>query len=160
LGRQRIATITGPLNTTAGEDRAAGYRNALNQRGLTVDERLVVEGDFTEAGGYFAARRLLDCVPDAVFAASDIMAQGAMRALHERGLRIPEDVAVVGFDDLRPSSRSNPSLTTMRQPIRRLGIKLVETLLDIVENGNRPPRRVIFDTELVIRDSCGSHLVR
>jgi DNA-binding LacI/PurR family transcriptional regulator len=83
------------------------------------------------------------------------MALGAMRAIREAGLAIPDDIALVSFDDLPIASRANPPLTTIRQPIRYLGIKLVEILLDILANGPTPPRRVIFGTQLVIRESCG-----
>jgi LacI family transcriptional regulator len=103
---------------------------------------------------------LLEHKPDAIFAASDMMALGGLRALRDAGLSAPGDVAVIGFDDLPPVGSANPPLTTVRQPIRRMGIKLVETLLDIIENGNHPPRRIVFDTELVIRESCGSGISR
>jgi LacI family transcriptional regulator len=83
------------------------------------------------------------------------MAVGVMRALREENISIPEDIALVGFDDLPPARTSIPPLTTVRQPIQRFGNKLVEILLDILSNGPEPPRRIIFDTELVIRESCG-----
>ena len=154
LGRRRIGTVTGSLNTTVGLDRFQGYKRGLSESNLSFDKLLVAEGDFTEDSGYYCAQRLLPHKPDALFIASDIMALGGMRAIHEAGLKVPEDIAIVGFDDLPPATRSNPPLTTVRQPIRRLGIKLVETLSDVIENGPNPPRRVIFGTELVIRDSA------
>jgi len=158
LGYSRIGTITGPLNTTAGQDRYEGYRRAVDRRGLTLNDNLVAEGDYTETGAYYAMQRLLEQKPDAIFAASDAMALGALRAIREANLSVPGDIAVVSFDDLPPAVTANPPLTTMRQPVRRMGVKLMETLLDIIENGSRPPRRIIFDTELVIRGSCGSNL--
>ena len=121
LGRTRVATITGPQNMIAGADRLAGYLAALRDRGVVSDPGLIAEGDFTEAGGYRAMQQFLARRPDAVFAASDIMAIGALRALREAGLRVPEDVAVVGFDDLPQAARTEPPLTTVRQPIYRLG---------------------------------------
>jgi LacI family transcriptional regulator len=154
LGYKRIATIAGPLSTTAGLDRYEGYQRAIQESGMALDERLIVEGDFSEAGGYYAAKQLLVDQPDAIFIASDMMAVGALRAIREAGLSVPGNLGIVGFDDLPPATMSNPALTTVRQPIRRLGIRLVETLLDIIENGPFPPRRIIFDTELVIRESC------
>lgn len=157
LGRRRIGTITGSLNTTVGLDRLEGYKRALNESNLTFDEALYAEGDFSESSAYYGVQRLLPHKPDALFIASDIMALGAMRAVHEAGLSVPEDVAIVGYDDLPPATRSTPPLTTIRQPIRRLGLKLVEILLDIIEKGPSPPRRVIFGTELVIRESCGAN---
>jgi DNA-binding LacI/PurR family transcriptional regulator len=84
------------------------------------------------------------------------MALGAWRALRDAGLRVPEDIAIVGFDDLEPSSTGRPRLTTIRQPVVRTGTEAVNILQDIIENGLLPPRRVVFDTELVIRESCGA----
>ena len=156
LGRKRIATITGPMNNLAGVNRLNGYRNALRDRGRRPEERLIAHGDFTEASGYAAMQQLLAHHPDAVFVASDTMAVGALRALHSAGLRVPQDVAVVGFDDLPHSGTFSPPLTTIRQPIKRAGMIAFETLLDIVEHGLEPPRRIILPTELVIRQSCGA----
>jgi LacI family transcriptional regulator len=155
-GRQRIATITGPVNSTVGIDRKEGYRKALIERGREINEGLIREGDFTEAGGYYAMQQLLPANPDAVFAASDIMAIGAMRAALDAGLRIPEDIAFVGFDDLPIATLSDIQLTTIRQPVVSFGAKAVEILIDLIENGITPPRHIIMDTELVIRDSCGT----
>jgi DNA-binding LacI/PurR family transcriptional regulator len=88
------------------------------------------------------------------------MAVGALRAIREAHLVIPDDIAIVGFDDIPPAAQATPRLTTVRQPIRRMGIKLVETLVDIMENGSTPPRRVLFGTELIVRDSCGAMKIR
>jgi LacI family transcriptional regulator len=156
LGYGRIATITGPAATTVGLDRRQGYLNALRDRGLAFDAGLVVEGDFTEAGGYFAMRQLLPARPDAVFAASDMMALGALRALREAGLSVPGNVAVVGFDDLPAAAYADPPLTTVRQPIRQTGTQAVEILLDLLNNPTQSARRVTLTTDLIIRSSCGS----
>lgn len=156
LGYQKIATITGALNTSVGIDRLEGYRQALQARGLVVNDQMIAEGDFTETSAYFATKRLVANQPQAIFVASDTMAIGAYKALREMGLSIPDDIALIGFDDLPPSTITDPQLTTIRQPIRRFGYKAVEILLDIIQNGPNPPRRIIFDTELVIRGSCGS----
>jgi LacI family transcriptional regulator len=158
LGCTRVATITGPQNMTAGADRLTGYLAALRNRGLVSDPSLIAEGDFTEAGGYRAMQQLLACRLDALFAASDIMAIGAMRALREASLRVPEDVAVVGFDDLPQSTHSDPPLTTVRQPIYRLGSTTVDSLLDLIAYPDSSPRRIVLPTELVVRASCGSAL--
>jgi LacI family transcriptional regulator len=131
---------------------------ALRDRGLVSDPLLIVEGDFTEAGGYRAMQQLLACQPDAIFAGSDIMAIGAMRALREAGLRVPEDVAVVGFDDVPQAARVEPPLTTVRQPIHRLGATTVDSLLDLISYPDSTPRRIVLPTELVVRASCGSAL--
>ena len=156
LGRKRIGTITGPTSSTVGIDRLEGYRKAMMERNLPVDEHLIVEGDFTEAGGYYAMQKLISYRPDAIFAASDMMAIGAMRALNEDNIRIPDDIALIGFDDLPMSSYSNVSLTTIRQPVVESGICTIETLIDMIENGITQPRHIIMDTELIIRDSCGA----
>ncbi|MCZ2096097.1 MAG: LacI family transcriptional regulator [Anaerolineae bacterium] len=155
LGYQRIATITGPLDSTAGIDRRAGYVKALRERGREIDDSLIAEGDFSRDSGYSAMRRLLPHRPDAVFAASDTMAFGALAALHDAGLKTPDDVALIGFDDLPPTMRSNPPLTTIRQPVRRNGMLAVEILLDLLKTGPHPPRHIILPTELVIRATCG-----
>jgi len=155
-GHRRIGTITGPLDSSAGDDRQRGYLNALQERQIPVEEELIVEGDFSEAGGYHAMKKLLPVQPEAVFAASDIMAVGAMRAVREAGLKIPDDIAFVGFDDLQMPIPPNPLLTTVRQPIYRFGVTAVDILIDMINHENTTPRRVIMSTELVIRESCGS----
>jgi LacI family transcriptional regulator len=156
LGRRRIGTITGALNTTAGLDRREGYRKALEENGIPVNQSLIVEGDFTEIGAFDAMQRLLTRRPDAVFVASDLMAVGALNAIQQAGLSVPDDIAVVGYDDLPPATTARPPLTTIHQPVLRFGAKAVEMLIDIIENGLYPPRQVILDTELVVRESCGA----
>ena len=150
--------IAGPSNSAAGLDRKEGYLKALHERGQDVDESLIIDGDFTEASGYYAMQHLLAAKTEAVFVASDIMAIGAMRAVRETGLSIPEDVAFASFDDIPLATMQTPQLTTIRQPINRQGINAVEILIDIIENGTKPARRIILDTELVIRESCGASL--
>lgn len=156
LGYQRIGTIAGPDNSTVGIDRLEGYRQALLEHGQGLDDALIAVGDFTEGSGYAALRSILPARPEAVFVASDLMAVGAMRAARSAGLRIPDDIAFVGFDDLPIAARAECPLTTVRQPITEFGFKAVETLIDVMENGIEPARRVIMDTELVVRDSCGA----
>jgi LacI family transcriptional regulator len=158
LGYKRIGTITGMMNSTTGIDRMKGYLKALDKHGREVDEALIAEGDFSELSGYTAMKTLLPTGPDAIFAASDTMAIGAMRAVRDVGLRVPEDVAFIGFDDLPIASQPDIQLTTVRQPIVGFGSKAVETLIDLIENGIKPSRRIIMDTELVIRSSCGASL--
>lgn len=156
LGYQRIGTITGLMSSTAGIDRMEGYRKAILEKGWEIDENLIAAGDFSEESGFYALKQLLPARPDAIFAASDTMAIGAMRAAREVGLRIPTDMAFVGFDDLPIASQAEVRLTTVRQPIIQFGVKAVEILIDVIENGIKPSRRIIMDTELVIRDSCGA----
>jgi LacI family transcriptional regulator len=156
LGRKRIGTIYGPAASTVGLDRKEGYRKALSENGIQVDKSLMVEGDFTEASGYLAMQQLVSAKPDAIFAASDAMAIGAIRAVREMGLRVPEDIAFVGFDDLPTATISNVQLTTVRQPVVQFGIRAVEALLDQIENDDKQPHRIIMDTELIIRETCGA----
>jgi LacI family transcriptional regulator len=156
LGYRRIGTITGPANRTVGMDRKEGYLKALRTHGLAVDQSLIVEGSFTEVSGYEAMQKLLVSRPDAVFAASDIMAIGAMRAVRQAGLHIPEDIAFVGFDDLPSATLADNKLTTVRQPVHQFGVKAVEVLIDLIENGIKPARHTTFGTELIVRESCGA----
>lgn len=156
LGRRRVGHISGPLDTSVGRDRREGYAQALARRGRSLDGELIVEGDFSETGGYEACRQLLRIGVDAIFAASDKMAFGALRALREAGRRMPEEVAVIGFDDLEAAAISHPALTTVRQPIRENGASAVELLLDVVANGQETARQIILPTQLIIRESCGA----
>ena len=151
--RKRVATITGPLNMIAGNDRYTGYVKALQQRGFDVDKNLVVEGDFTEESGYLAMQKLLPFSPDGVFAASDVMAIGAIRAAREAGLRIPEEISFVGFDDLQIAAQVVPPLTSIRQPTERMGSLAVDTLIDCIKNPDTQTRHLLLSTELVVRGS-------
>lgn len=156
LGYQRIAHIAAPANKTVGIDRRQGYISALMEAGLAVEDELIAYGNFTQDSGYIAMRQLLSQHPDAVCVGSDVMALGAMNAIHEAGLHIPEDVAVMGFDDLAPASAATPPLTTIRQPVARTGSLAVETLIDILDTGPEPLRHIILPTEIVVRASCGA----
>jgi LacI family transcriptional regulator len=153
-GYRRIATVCGPQNMIAGVDRLKGYKAGLEQCGIAFDPTLVAEGDFSEESGYHAMQRLLPFRPQAVFAASDTMAVGVLRALQESGLRVPEDIAVAGFDDMPFAANTTPPLTTVRQPVERMGEAAAETLIDLIEHPNSPPCRAILPTELVIRATC------
>jgi LacI family transcriptional regulator len=161
-GRKRIAAITGPQGTFVGKERYRGYVQGLAEAGLGLEPDWVAEGNFSEESGYTAMQVFLQCEkdskcgrPDAVFAASDAMAEGAQRAIQEAGLRVPEDVALVGFDDLPTSSRSTPPLTTIRQPIMQEGKAAAEMLIDLLEHPEDGPQKLIFPVELVVRESSG-----
>lgn len=148
-GRRRIATIAGPPDMTAAQDRLDGYREAL----AGSDRRSIVAmGDFTRESGAHAMRQLLEDDPgiDAVFAASDLMAIGALGALKAAGRRVPDDVAVAGFDDIEPARFSEPPLTTVRQPVAEVAACIVRMLL----RDEPPAEPVILPTELVVRDSA------
>jgi LacI family transcriptional regulator len=159
LGYERIGHITGHMNNQAALKRLDGYTNALKKAGREVEEELIVTGDYTELSGFEAMKSLLEQGVDAVFAASDSMAVGAIRAVQAAGLSVPEDVAIIGFDDLPVAIRSEPQLTTIRQPIRRAGSMAVEMLLDILDNGPEPVRRKTLPIELVVGESCGGTLL-
>jgi LacI family transcriptional regulator len=151
LGCKRIGLIIGSFEPYHSQERLASYRKVLEERGLPVEERLIVVQD----DGYQAIQQLLPHKPDAIFFATRITLD-VFRGLREAGLRVPDDIALVGFDDLPLAQQMAPPLTTMRQPMAAMGKRLVEILLDIIENGPTPPRHVIFEQELVIRQSCGA----
>ncbi|MFI7577648.1 LacI family DNA-binding transcriptional regulator [Micromonospora sp. NPDC049497] len=151
-GRRRIATIAGPQDMVAGVERLAGYREAVAAAGLP---EMVAVGDFTRESGWAAMRHLLSRHPDldAVFAASDLMAHAALRALREAGRRVPDDVAVIGFDDIETAAYTDPPLTTVRQPILELGRQGTRQLLRLAAGETIEPS-VVLPTELVLRDSA------
>ncbi|XVV12267.1 LacI family DNA-binding transcriptional regulator [Actinoplanes sp. CA-131856] len=152
-GRKRIATIAGPQDMVAGIDRLAGYRATLEEAGLPQHTAF---GDFTRESGLAAMRSLLEADPhlDAVFAASDMMAHGALVALRQAGRRVPADVAVIGFDDFEISRYSDPPLTTVRQPIGDMGRTMARQLLGLINGDAGLPDAVVLPTELVVRDSA------
>jgi DNA-binding LacI/PurR family transcriptional regulator len=152
LGRRRIATITGLADTEVGRSRLRGYRDALAAGDQTP--YAVEASDFTVAGGAEAMRALLDTRPDldAVFIANDNMAAGALSVLRERGYRVPDDVAVVGFDDLEIAVRTDPPLTTVHQPIRALGGEMARMLTALLDG--QQPSSLILPTRVVVRRSA------
>lgn len=154
-GRRRIGTVAGPSDMVPGADRRTGWEKALLDAGRTPEASLVADGDFTRAGGAAATRALLDHHPDldGLFVASDLMALGALDALREAGRRVPDDVAVVGFDDSELARTAEPALTTVRQPIEQLGSEMARLLLEQVDEG-AAPRGEVLRTELVVRRSA------
>jgi LacI family transcriptional regulator len=161
LGHTRIGCITNapPLTDTAAADRLLGYRSALERRRIRFDETLVRHASFDERSGLDAMTSLLelDPPPTAVFVASDEVALGALKAAKLARARVPDDVALVGFDDLPFSPYVEPALTTVRVPAREIGVVAARSLIDAIShpNGRRKPSTVLA-TELVIRDSSGS----
>jgi DNA-binding LacI/PurR family transcriptional regulator len=152
--RQRVATITGPLDMTVSADRFDGYRDAIESTG--IGDELVAHADFTAEGGRRAMAELLERDPsvDGVFVASDLMAFGALGQLAAAGRRVPEDVAVVGFDDVDDAATASPPLTTMRQPFAELTRSLAELLQRRIAGEAAPDEQVVFPTELVRRASA------
>lgn len=153
-GCAQVATITGPLDVPASQDRLTGFRDALARHGFPYVP--IAEGGFTSASGEAAMERLLAEHPgiDGVFAANDLMAQGALLVLQKHGRRVPEDVALVGFDDSGPALSCRPRLTTVRQPVEDMAAGMSRLLLDHVEEPGLRPRSVIFEPSLVVRDSA------
>ncbi|HMO58456.1 MAG TPA: LacI family DNA-binding transcriptional regulator [Roseiflexaceae bacterium] len=163
-GHRRIGCITGPVVTQLARDRIQGYRHTLEQHGLVFDPDLMRGGDYTASSGYEAAIQLLERPdrPTAIFAFNDMMAIGAIRAINERGMRVPEDVAVIGFDGIGLTEHTCPPLSTIAQPIPRMSGIAISMLLERI-NGTGPldSRTIIVDPQLIIRQSTvGMHALR
>ncbi|PPA70821.1 LacI family DNA-binding transcriptional regulator [Jeotgalibacillus proteolyticus] len=157
LGHKRVAHISGGLNNRISFDRQDGYLDALTEHGLKRDNRLIREGDFTFTSGYNQMQELLSLRdrPTALFAASDEMAMGAIKAAKEKGINVPEDLAVVGFDNIRFSSFFEPGLTTVAQPAVEMGSASMELLLEHIKDPNFKPAERVLKSELIVRESCG-----
>lgn len=152
LGRHRIGHVSGTRGTVAGEDRISGYLRAMERAGLPTDD-LVVDGSFNKTSGVAAASELLEREVDAIFCANDATAEGVLESVVARGLRVPDDVALAGFDDLEFAARLHPPLTTVRQYVPQQGVEAAHTLYQLLRDPGGGPRRVILPTELVIRQS-------
>lgn len=157
LGHRRIAIIKGLARDTCSADRYEGYKQALLAADIPLDEDLVGDGDWTAACGYHFTQRFLQLPspPTALLSSNDMMAAGVVRAAHELALKIPDDLAIVGFDDLDQTTMIFPELTTVRQPCVEMGQRAAEILIDQLEHENEEPVHEILPTTLVIRASCG-----
>lgn len=159
-GYQRFAYISGSNLTCDSAERLRGLRDSLAGRGLALDDRYIAPGDYLRGSGYEAMQRLLalDPLPDVVFAANDQMASDALLVINEYGLRVPEDIAIAGFDDVPLASYITPALTTVHQPTYELGFQAAQAALNIVKE-EKPiePMHVVLPTRLVVRRSCGCH---
>lgn len=155
LGHRRIAQVATSKNA-AGIDRDSGYKTALAENNIPLDEKLIVFADFSESQAYQVTQDLLKQKPTAIFVQSDWMAIGVIRAIQDAGLRIPEDIAIVSFDDLPIATRDKPHLSTIRQPITATGKAAVATLLKVIENPSIEQQAVFLPVELIIRDTCGA----
>lgn len=156
LGHTSIATITGPKNEECTQDRFEGYRQKLLESGLNLEEDLIAMGDWTAASGGQAIRQFLASeVPyTAVFAQNDQMAVGAIRALRDAGLRVPQDISIIGYDDIPLASYIDPPLTTVHQPMDDFGRHGAQLLIDAVQNPEHEPKHVRLDTQIIKRKSC------
>jgi len=158
LGHKRIAIVNGPLELTTARDRQLGYEDALREAGLGVEQNLIVHCPFTQSEGRAAMRRLLELAdpPTAVFAGSNLLTLGALQAIHERQLAIPEEIAIVGFDEMPWAMSLRPPLTTVAQPAFDVGRTAAELLLGRVREPSLPRRQVVLETQLIVRSSCGA----
>jgi LacI family transcriptional regulator len=157
-GHRRIATITGMIEKRPGIDRLRGYRAGLQELGLAYRDEYVAYGDFYFESGRAATARLLALPepPTAIFAGADLTALGAIRAATEAGLRIPEDLSVVGFDDIQIAPHVNPPLTTVRQDKSGLGRAAADALIAMIEGARERPALVTLPVELVARGSTAA----
>ncbi len=155
LGHRRIGCITGPSDVTPSADRVTGYRRVLEAFGVPVDERLIVKGDFRCESGYRTTHSLLAMgnPPTAIFACNDMMAIGVICEALELGLRVPGEVSVVGFDDVRLASFTNPPLTTVAQPKYEMGTVATRLLIERMHDLDMPARRRVFDVSILVRQS-------
>lgn len=158
LGHTRIGLINGPASIATSRERLQGYRQALDRHDVPFDESLVRQGPPRRETGYDLAQSLLcaDDPPSALFAANNQLALGALEYVRDAGLRIPDDVAVVSFDDAPWAKLLDPPLTTVRQPSYEIGRRSVELLFDRIASPNRPPALVVLQPELIVRRSCGA----
>jgi LacI family transcriptional regulator len=158
LGHTRIGFITGSMDLGASADRLEGYQSALRANHIPYLPDLVCESSFQQSEGYTCGLTLLkqNPPPTAIFASNDVMAMGVMDAVRENGKRIPEDISVIGFDDIPQASMVRPALTTIRQPLRNMGAVAAQMLLDMFKDPDTNPKRIELPTELVIRESCQS----
>jgi LacI family transcriptional regulator len=156
LGHRRIALINGQLQMEAAQARRDGYKQALLEAGIAIDAELMVEGFYSDAVAYQATLQLLDLLqpPTAIFASSDTMAIGALRAIRHRGLRVPNDIALIGYDDLPLATYATPPLTSVRQPISEMAAHAVRVLIEQIR-GQGPVTSVRLPARLVVRESCG-----
>jgi LacI family transcriptional regulator len=155
LGHTRIAFISGDERLTAAQDRARGFNDAMRQQGLRPEASLTAIGRFSQAMGFKAASHLLKLKrpPTAIFAANDLSAFGAIAAAHELGMRVPDDVSIIGFDDVPMASQVYPPLTTIRQPLQQMGRSAVNILLARIAGIELPSDRITLPTDLILRNS-------
>jgi LacI family transcriptional regulator len=154
LGHEKIIYLSGPLNIRLSMDRLEGYKKALLDNNLKYDETLIIEGSYNSEFGYETIKNMvIDEDITAIFCGNDLIAIGAMNGLKEKGINIPEDISVVGFDDIYISSLVTPSLTTVNQPSYKIGYLAVETLINILENKEDLDNEVEIKLELVVRES-------
>ncbi len=157
LGHRRIGLVGAPLHVSVGLERRQGYEKALREREIPVDETIIRTGNFKESGGYGAASELLglDPRPTAIFAVNNLMTMGTLQAIHERGLRIPRDISIIGFDDMPWLPLLVPPLTAVRQPTYQIGAEAARLLFRRLREGSQEPvKTIVLQPELIIRGSA------
>ncbi|WP_134698690.1 LacI family DNA-binding transcriptional regulator [Ammoniphilus sp. YIM 78166] len=156
LGHERIGMISGPMNSVLGRDRIKGFYQAMARNQLEVNPVLVQEGDFSYESGYNLMEKLLALKhgPTAIFAANDEMAFGIINAIESKGLRVPDDISVIGFDDIKFSSIFKPGLSTISQPAFQIGTKAMELLIRLLKRKEIRKTQYLLESQLVLRDSC------
>ena len=156
LGHRRIACLAGPTNLNSSAQRIEGWRSALAKSGLTAEaSHLLWQSDFSSQGGFTTMQAILQApkVPTAVFVCNDLMCIGAMSAAHQAGVRVPQDISLIGFDDIELARFASPALSTIAQPKHRIGVTAVDMLLERIQGGRVEARQVILQPELIIRNS-------
>ena len=158
LGYKEIAILNGPAGINVTEERLGGYQDALRSAGLALRESFVIHSDFRQEGGYEAMNRFLELArrPRAVVVANNLMTLGALQAIHERGIRIPDDMAVICFDDMPWATSLRPPLTAVAQSAEELGRAAAQLLLERIKDPKRLVRQVVLPTHLMVRASCGA----
>lgn len=165
LGYREIAIITGPIESERNYSsigRLEGYKKALREEGLEIKPEFIIKSDFTFNGGFTSMKEFLDRgnKPEAVFASNDLMAIGAMVAIKERGFRIPDDIAIVGYDDTPEASFTEPPLTTVHLSMEELGTQAAKFIIDSIKNKDFVPQKYVMPVDIVIRESCGAFKIR
>ncbi|MBE0690940.1 MAG: LacI family DNA-binding transcriptional regulator [Anaerolineae bacterium] len=158
LGHARIGHIGGPLHLTSGRERYQGYQEAMRAAGLPVEQSWVRFGDHRHESGYNSALELLEIDPPltALFIENNMMTLGALNALHDKGIRIPDEIAIVGFDDTAWARSLNPPLTVIAQPMVEIGLRAAELLQERIQQPDLPARLAVLPTKLIVRASCGT----
>jgi LacI family repressor for deo operon, udp, cdd, tsx, nupC, and nupG len=157
LGHKRIAAIAGPVDIPSSNERLVGYRKALQKQGIQLDESLIVEGDYTLHSGVDIAKQILTLKqrPTAIFAFSDDMAIGIMQVFHQNGLVVPDDISVMGFDDINYAEFVRPTLTTVHQPLEEIGQACANLLIRNIKSPDLPPEKIQLNYTLRVRESTG-----
>ena len=162
LGYRRIGTIGGPQFLSNARQRYEGYLHTLQEAQVTVEPDLVRFGNFRQDSGYVLANELiqLESPPSALFVANNLMTIGALNAIHQFGVTIPDDIALIGFDDMQWAESLNPPLTTIRQPAFDVGVQAADMFLQRIDQPEKPTQTIMLDVDLIVRESCGSKLVK